>query len=354
MREEVIALHRGMRRIGQLRAPGLHPRWSGWTDDSTPFDYSVVFGKNSARLRFTMEAQADPASPAAYWRSGQRCTRWLGSECGANIAPALLIEDLFEPTVPVYIGIVHSAEFYPGRKPVFKVYFNSMARGGEQSVARIGEALTRLGLNGGAWEAIKRALRPGDRLEWLSLDLSDLSRTKVYVRPLASTMEHLQDLYAVGKDSRPEDLADLWTLLRGQRRPDQCRPIFITYQLVNPKARKPQQSVMSLPLFPGARNDAVIHRKFRQLFARMEIPPEAYDRCVKALSERPLAEEEGIHAYVSVLRDAGEPAVKVYFNPRVNFRRYGWISRNPGQTWPSAVPQPAKPMKKARPALLVA
>src|SRR6185295_4736797 len=102
MQDEAIHLHRRMRRICRLRAPAAKPRWSGVTDDSTPFEYSVAFRRDEARLRMLFEPQADPASATTYWQAGKRCTRRLQKAWAANIGSGLEIEELFKPKVPVF------------------------------------------------------------------------------------------------------------------------------------------------------------------------------------------------------------------------------------------------------------
>ncbi len=40
-----------------------------------------------------------------------------------------------------------------------------------------------------------------------------------------------------------------------------------------------------------------------------------YDRCLKAIANRPLEEGVGLQSYIFVKRDRGEPRVTVYFSP---------------------------------------
>src|SRR5262245_11810142 len=143
MEAEAVEIHSRMRRVCKLREPGEPARWSGVTDDSTPFEYSVAFQQSGARLRFLFEPQNDPATAASYWQAAKRCTRLLKSTWNANITPALAIEDLFEPRVPVFLSAGHGVELYSGRPAGFKVYFNAMARGTDHSAQLVGQALER-------------------------------------------------------------------------------------------------------------------------------------------------------------------------------------------------------------------
>lgn len=332
-----IRLLREMWVAARLRSPGETPRWSGVTDDSTPVEFSIQFHQQGGDFRMLIEPQADPASPEAYWSAGKRFTRWLARRWDAQIATATAIEPLFKPRrgVPTILSMGHGVEVRRGG-PVFKVYYNAMAQGADRARDLVAEAFGRLGF-ARTWSTIERALRPLDRLELLSLDLSDTVRIKLYVRPLEADLGHLIRLYCISEASEPSDVPRIWQAIHPRAAPERMRPVFLTYNVTDPAHRKPSRTSLSIPLFPGVADDAEARRRVSGLMKEFGISPASYRRCVIAMAELPLEREEGIHSYVALQRTASGPAIVTYFNPRLYMRKYGWVARDPVRTWPSGV-----------------
>jgi hypothetical protein len=333
---EVLDIFREMWTACGLRSAAEAPRWSGLTDDSTPTEYSIVFiSHDSGRLRVLFEPQADPASPATYWEAGRRVTRWLGKRWGASLDHALEVEDIFIPQDPqMNICVGHAVEF--DQQPSFKMYYNAMAAGPSNAIQLVDEAFRRLGYLR-PWNTLRQVLGPGDRIELFALDLTPETRLKLYVRPIQADLDRIRRLYCASSTADPQDVGRMWDIVAGSRRPETSRPVFLTYQFSHPDDQRPSRTALSIPLFPGVRSDLGATRRIRRLLRAFEMPVDSYTACVRAMADLPLQQEEGIHSYVALQRNPHNVAIVPYFNPRLYFRRYGWLARDPACTWPTAV-----------------
>jgi DMATS type aromatic prenyltransferase len=334
---EVLEIFRQMWTAGGLRNPDEEPRWSGVTDDSSPVEFSAQFRQNGHDLRILFEPQADPASPQSYWRAGTRMTRWLAARWKARVEPALAIEPLFRPLARarVHLAMGHGVDIQTAG-PMFKVYYNAMARGATESRELVAEALSRLGFER-TWTRLAQNLDEQDRIELLALDLAEPARIKLYLRPLGANMRRLERLYSLAEDAPALDVSRTWKAIHGEAKPETMRPVFLTYQLVHPGALRPARTTLSVPLFPGLRSDGQARSRISRLMDSIGINSAVYRKCVAAMADGPLGSEEGIHSYVALQRHGAEAALVTYFNPRLYYHRYGWIARDPVRTWPSAI-----------------
>ncbi len=336
---KVVSLFREMWRESGLRPFDAEPRWSGLTDDSTPTEFSVVFSGNAEpRLRVLFEPQGDPASPRTYWDAGCRMTRFLGHRWGASIEQALKLEDIFIPEDPdMFLCLGHAVEL--DDEPAFKMYFNAMAKGPSRAVECVDEAFRRLGYSR-PWEELRKVLGPSDRIELFALDLTPVTRLKLYLRPMQADMDHITRLYSVSTTAEPGDVKMMWDFLGKPRLPETSRPVFLTYQFNEAGDERPSRTALSIPLFPGVPSDLAAERRTCRLLRALGTPVESYKACVRAMADAPLSEEEGIHSYIALQRNPRDVAVVAYFNPRAYFSRYGWLARDPARTWPTAVGSP--------------
>lgn len=333
---EVVETFREMWTGCGLRAPEEEPRWSGLTDDSTPTEFSVVFSGNaSPRLRVLFEPQGDPASPQAYWDAGRRVTRWLEQRWGASTEQALKIEDIFIPEDPhMHLCMGHAVEF--DDQPAFKMYYNAMAKGPSNAHSCVDQAFRRLGYTR-AWNELQKVLGPEDRIELFALDLTPVTRLKLYLRPMNADLERITRLYSVSTTADPKDVQMMWDIMGKPRVPENSRPVFLTYQFNEADDERPSRTALSIPLFPGVPSDLAAVRRTCRLLRTLGMPTDSYSACVRAMADAPLAQEEGIHSYVALQRNPKDVAVVAYLNPRLYFPRYGWLARDPARTWPTAV-----------------
>jgi hypothetical protein len=333
--DSTSVLFRDMVEHCQLRSPQDPPRWSGLTDDSTPMEFSVVFGQRHRQLRLLFEPQGDPQSAVEYWRAGQRLTRYLARRWHASIDAAREIAPLFRPVAKgVLLAGGHAFEPVSRGAPKCKVYFNAMAAGTENTDRVVGAGLARLGYDR-TWRRLRRGLTPSDRIELLALDLTPRGRVKLYVRPIGAPLPHLQSLNGLAAKADSGLIARAWRVIHPGRVPERSRPTFMTYHLTDPGAARPERATFSIPLFPGIRSDLDASRRVVSLFNELEIDPAPYLACLGAMADKPLSREQGIHSYVAVQTADRERAIVVYFNPRLYAARYGFLARSPVHVWTS-------------------
>jgi hypothetical protein len=296
----------------------------------------VVFSSDAApRLRLLFEPQGDPASPQAYWEAGCRFTRFLRKRWGASIEQALKVEDIFRPEDPnIYICMGHAVEL--DDQPAFKMYYNAMSKGPGLAADCVDQAFHRLGYSR-AWKELRKALGPSDSIELFALDLTPVTRLKLYVRPRSANIEHITRLYSISAAALASDVGLMWNFLCHPRRPENNRPVFLTYEFNKADDDRPTRTALCIPVFPGLSSDLTAERRVCRLLRALVIPAESYQACVRAMADAPLDHEEGIHSYVGLQRNQRSVAVAAYFNPRLYFRRYGWLAREPARTWPTAV-----------------
>jgi hypothetical protein len=299
-------------------------------------ELSVVYScKSAPRLRALFEPQGDPASPSAYWNAGARFTRFLNQQWNAPIDHFLRLEDIFVPDASdPHLCMGHAVEF--GEQPSFKMYFNAMTKGPRNTAKCVDEAFSRMGYSR-PWNKLKEALGPSDRIELFAFDLAPAPRLKLYVRPMSASLEHIARLYSVSAASDPNDVRMMWENIRSPLTPpESSRPVILTYHFGDPLDERPSRTALCIPLFPDASSDLAAEEKIRRLLHALAIPVEPYTACLRAMADGPLAQEEGIHSYIGLHRSPEDVAVAAYFNPRLYFRRYGWLGRNPTRTWPTA------------------
>ncbi len=315
----------------------LPPRWSGVTDDCTPFEFSIAIGGGPPSIRFLLETQDDPASPATYWTAGMRLTKWLARTYGVDLKRFDRVKDLFVPTDPLaYSAIWHGADFRLGGLPLFKVYLFPAAQGRIRADTVVREAISRLGFSH-LWPSLLNLRGQKDVFNILSLDLSSESRArvKVYIRHRDAMLGELEARCGLACDNVPGDWSSFCRVIAGGQDPLSLRPIGGVYHLTSEEPDRITRAVLSLPLFPYAENDQVAYIRIRRLLADFDLPDEVYARCVKAFASAPLDSEKGLHTYVSFQREAGRPRITLYFGSRVYYKRYGCLALDPERCWPS-------------------
>lgn len=277
-------------------------RVCGWGDRTTtspllpsgirhgaPWGLSMVLGAGAPELRMLVEAQAEPASAASYWRAVGEVNAWIARQPGATMDRLASIAERFVPTERARFRGWHAVAFRPNAAPRYRVYLCA-----ENDDARLTSVLATLGLPDGL-AAIPR--RAGDELTIVSLDLHTAGRTKVYrLRPTATA----------------EDAVD--ASLRSDAR------MFATIML-----GAPEVSIGWLTCFalrPGAAPQSALHLSLERhvaapdvtarlttLLRALAIDPAPYHAAVAALRPR--------HHFVSLQRHEGAPRVTIYFLPDV-------------------------------------
>lgn len=339
--------------LGGLRDRSLdpsrwqRPRWSGLSDDCSPYEWSFVVQQGRPDLRLLVESQADPPSASSYWSAAMSLTEWLRDTMSADTARLDAIQDLFAPSDPgVFFACWHGLEFPARGQPRAKIYLNPAAQGIDRSGEVCAEACERLGF-GPAWGLTSSCLDRAS-LSHLSLDLtaSSSARLKIYLRVRdANTAEAL---YALGARSQADDATMMIETLTGD---GQLRwPAYVVFHFTDPTQDRPVRTVLNLHVPSACGDDTVASERIRALLRQYDLDPGSYARAIDALAQvqyvgaspfrplghGPLAGQRGLHSYVSFQRADDGPRLTVYLGLRAFAARFGWLAVEPARTWPSA------------------
>jgi hypothetical protein len=339
-------LLRGLRDRSLELSRWQRPRWSGLSDDCSPYEWSFVVRNGQPDVRLLIEAQADPPSAASYWSAAMSLTEWLRDAMGAETSRLDTIRDLFAPSDPdVYFACWHGLEFPAHGPPRAKIYLNPAAQGIDRSGEVCAEACERLGF-GPAWDLTYPCL---DRapLSHLSLDLtaSSSARLKIYLR--VRDAETAEALYVLGARSQVGDATTMIKTLTGD---GQLRwPAYVVFHFTEPAQDRPVRSVLNIHVPSACGDDMVASERIRALLRQCDLDPGPYACAIEALATvqyvgdspfRPpgrgrLAGQRGLHSYVSFQRAADGPRLTVYLGLRAFAARFGWLAVEPVRTWPS-------------------
>jgi DMATS type aromatic prenyltransferase len=309
------------------------PRWSCLGDDGSPFEISLTTSPAGHQVRFLVEAQSDPASPAGYWDAGCRLTRWLARELRLDLGWFDAVADLFGPaTRAAYWAMWHGVDI--GAEPVVKVYLNPRL-GGRPPALVVADVMARLGF-GSSWPAVEGALAAGGAPSHVSFDLGgERPRLKVYLRHEQDALTSVLDVARQVSPTAATDFATVCDEICGDRALLGRRPPFTTLYF-HPGADAPARVALHLPVQSYVPDDRLASSRIRSLLESFALDPSAYDRAVDALSgQSPLT--RGINSYVGFQRDESGPRVTTYFGARLYAGRHGWLARAPGRVWPSHV-----------------
>lgn len=254
-----------------------------------PWGLSMVLGAGAPELRMLVEAQAEPASAASYWRAVGHVNAWIAGQRGATIDRLASIAERFVPSERARFRGWHAVAFRPHHEPRYRIYLCA-----ENDESRIEAALTTLERYDGLAAVPRRA---GDELTILSLDLHAAGRTKLYrLRPSAMAED-------VVDESLKADARTFATILLGA--PEIPIGWLTCFSL---RADQSPQCALHLSL---ERHVAAADTALRltTLLRAFAIDPAPYHAALSALQPR--------HHFVSLQRSEGAPRVTIYFLPDV-------------------------------------
>jgi Tryptophan dimethylallyltransferase len=307
------------------------PRWSCLGDDCSPFEISLATSRAGYEVRFLIEAQSDPATPAGYWDAGGRLTRRLGEQLGLDLDRFDAVADLFGPATPdAFWSMWHGVDLRD--TPVVKVYLNpSLGRRSPPTVVR--EVLTRLGF-ASAWPAVEAAT--GQAMpSHISLDLDgEGSRVKVYLRHEHGAVGSLTNVPRAISETAAGDFATVCAVMIDDASALVARPAFTTLYFAEPGADTPARVALHLPVQTYVPDDSVAARRIRSLLESFGLDSDGYARAHAALSAPSLL-TRGLNSYVGFQRGESGPRVTTYFGARLYAERHGWPARTPRRAWSS-------------------
>lgn len=336
---QIVTLFDTICGVAGLRQLPLQPRWSGVTDDCTPIEFSAAFDTGETRVRFLIEAQDDPASPASYWHAGERLGAHLATMKDIRLEPLMAISDLFSPTDPnALFAIWHAMEFRKNGPRLCKIYLNPAARGRDTARTAVLAALDRLGF-GHASDGLLKLLNSDDVITHLAIDLVSAAqaRVKVYARHFrAAPVDFDRRAEAIGAKGGL-DFADVCEVICRSADVLWQRPVMTCYHLTTADLTTPAAMTLYLPLYPHASSDQVAAERITALLSQAGFGTSIY----RSIADRLIAASRGsvgIHTYVGYKRIAGargEGLVTTYFSPSLFQPRYGRLALDPDHFWPS-------------------
>jgi hypothetical protein len=340
--ERIAALFNSLCDVAGLRRLPVPPRWSGVTDDCTPIEFSTSFDARGTRVRFLIEAQDDPASPASYWAAGERLDAHLAAMHDVVLEPMSAIKDLFSPTDPnALIAIWHSLEFRKDGLPLCKIYLNPGARGRDSTRSLVVAALDRLGF-GRAIQGLLRLLHDDDMITHLAIDLvtAEQARVKVYARHFhAVPADFDRRAEQVGADTGLH-FTDVCEVICPCADVLSQRPVMTCYHLTAADPAAPTGMTLYLPLYPYALTDRVASERIAALLSQTGFGSSVYKRIADGLIARRSGSCDGLHTYVAYRRSAGRShgdQVTAYFSPSLFQSQFGRLALDPDHFWPSPV-----------------
>jgi DMATS type aromatic prenyltransferase len=340
--DEIATVFKTLCDVAGLQRLPVPPRWSGLSDDCTPIEFSTSFDVEGAKIRFLIEAQADPASPESYWAAGERLTAYLAETHDLVLNSLEAIKDLFSPTDPnALFAVWHSLEFRKAGPPMCKIYLNPAARGRHNDRALIVAALDRLGFRRATDQLIK-LLRDDDMITHFAIDLvaAEQARVKVYVRQFRaapSDLDRLAERIGIRAQQRFAETCDIMcpgTNILSQR------PVMTCYYLTAANTGAPVGMTLYLPLHPYAPTNQVAAERIAALLSQVGLSASTYLRIAdRLIGDR--GDRDGLHPYVAYKRSVGnenKDQVTAYFSPTLFQPDFGRLALDPDRFWPSPVP----------------
>jgi hypothetical protein len=342
-KDEILGVYRDLSASWSARRLDARPPWSGLTCDLTPFEVSVAASPTGAEeLRFLIEPQAEPPSPASYWAQTRALFDVLEHKWGADLIRLRRIEDLVEPEIGMQPTEEEGAScagygaVFSGQRRGFKFWFNPDCKGVKQTGALCREVMQRLGL-AHVWRWTSERL-PSTTALLLGLELGRGSdaRVKVYLRVKNPDVATLARVAALATNYVPGDLETFWASLRWNSFPV-MRPHLIELNLVEGSPR-PIGYALQFATYPLLPNDDLVRRCVRASLRHYGIDRRLYDATLDALAgQRDLEGETLIHSWVTFKRDhRPDPCIAVYFPGRAYLARFGALGVNPRVQWPYA------------------
>lgn len=314
-------LHLGWRRfVGSFadeRIPSMAPWYSGISDDSSPYEFSLVLDPDAPELRVLWESQGASGDPRAKRNAAMQTHARLCRDTGLRSERFAAIADLFLPPAPQGTFVLwHAARLWPTGQPELKAYLNPQVRGSAKSATLVQQALGRLGLSD-AWPFVTRAMSRGpalDEVRYFSLDMSDddTARIKVYVYHHDPTPEVLANAAATSPFAAPDRVVSFFDRISAGRPAAPGFAPATCLSFVQGRGSAPVAATLHVPIRAYVRDDLEACDRIAALagagpHARagemrlLDAPSAAQHRRVAmAISCRPLESGVGLTSYVSL------------------------------------------------------
>jgi DMATS type aromatic prenyltransferase len=291
---------------------------SNIADDEAPFEFSMAFSGGVPEVQFYVEALGEPPDLLSNMPAGRALLNAIARELSAPLQRLKVIEDLFFPTQPrgtftSWTGVSCASD----RQPRLKVYLNPQVSGRGAALGVTAEAMRRLGLDV-PWAKVHDALVSSgerfDEVSILSLDLSDAedARAKVYVRHHGARVRDLQAFASTAAEHYPEDIRAFYAALADGEGPFLRKPPITEMTFTTACRSGPSSVTLEFPISSYVRSDDVARQRIADCMTRFGLSPQPYEAAVQAFTTRPLAQRAGMHAHVTLRRQANHPRLAVY------------------------------------------
>lgn len=301
-----------------LAEPPLWP--SDVADDATPVEFSMQFENDGNRhLRVLAEKLADEPGPGANLRATRELLTSLDSRYGLNLDRLRAVEDLFLADEPQgKFAWWYSFIFGPDSTPKFKIYINPAMHGDEHAPRLVEEALRRLGLEG-AWTTIRENALTRDGMDSpgffaVDLDRGPQARVKLYVTHEAATSDDVLRAARAVPGIDPDQVTDFCAMLSPETEVFRGRPLVSSYSFVDGDVSAPSNYSLYLPIRDYVQHDGVARERTARLLKEHDVEPDLLDRVLSSLTDRPLQDNSGLIAHLSLRLSPGKTGTTVYLS----------------------------------------
>lgn len=300
------------------------PLWSsGVADDHTPIEFSVALdGKKDATLRILGESISTEPNPVTNLQATHTFINSMAERFRMSMNRFHRVQDLFlAADPPKHFALWYSLIFRTEEDPDVKIYFNPDARGRHRAPELIAEALRRLNLGEAYQTIIRHAVRPGqlgkgDRFSFFALDLHDRprSRAKVYLSHYEAEAGDMMRASRAVYGIDPEQIEEFCSIIGGGAGPFRRRPLVSSYTFVEGNTDRPSGYSLYLPIRDYVPDDEEALHRVKKVLRRYDLDSDVIERAIGAVARRPLHEDTGLIAHVSLRLGPASPGVTVYLS----------------------------------------
>jgi DMATS type aromatic prenyltransferase len=221
------------------------------------------------------------------------------------------------------LAVWSSAVFSSTGDTSFKAYFNTQARGPDQSEALVEEGLRRFGLQR-AWQRLRAtALRRGsslDELKYFALDLSSgpEARIKIYVRHHEAALNDLELAASAAAGYHPGEALEFAHAMRGNAERLHARAGFTCHSFTSQDDDCPTATTVYVPVCAYARDDAAVTRRIHDYLVAQALDPAAYDAIMGGFANRALDAGVGMQSWAAFRRHGAQSRLTVYLATEAN------------------------------------
>lgn len=324
--------------LGQLTVLQLpsKPAWPSFvTDDHTPIEFSITFstGKRPV-VRMVGEPLPqyikDSLSMADIVNTAEEFYAQAKAQNSFNWTVYEKLKHLYMVPAENASGPFYACfgvDLQPMSDMLYKIYFNPQVEGPTKAVEKICAAFNLLDMDCAPLLDLQKKMRlPDSAFEFLSFDLNDDPRLKIYIRVMEFSWEVVESLISKSQESSTENAKTFWdhfcSMVNGiltprtVERATTTKGISITMEY-NIKAKSLIGIKCHFPLRYYYHNDEILGKEVQKyLTTHKFVNSENYFDTLTKLSSRKLSARTGMQTVVSTSQKlSGEREVTIYLSP---------------------------------------